>query len=175
MPKVLDNIRNNLITEAQKQIKNYGYAGMTVRSVAKACGIGIGTMYNYFKSKEELVHTVMYEDWLISVEKIRVCSEQTDHPKDILKCIYDEMLNFMHRHDCLISDPNAAKVFAVSYIEGHVFLREQVSVYLKKSCEIYAKGSSPLLPMFLAETLIVWTSAGTSFDDIYEILQDHFK
>lgn len=174
MPKVLDDIRNKLIAEAQNQVNINGYAGMTVRSVAKACGVGIGTMYNYFKSKEDLIHTLMYEDWLLSVEKIRLCSEQTNHPKEILKLIYDEMLGFMQRHNCLLSDPNAAKVFAMSYVEGHIFLREQISEYLKRSCEAHSKNPSPLLPVYLAEAILVWTAAGKSFDEIYEVMADHF-
>ena len=61
MPKIIDNLREALIKEAKYQVNKYGYAGMTIRSVAKECGIGIGTIYNYFKSKEDLILAFMHE------------------------------------------------------------------------------------------------------------------
>ena len=55
MPKLLENIRTQLLAEAQKQVAERGYAKTTIRSVADACGIAAGTVYNYFSSKEMLV------------------------------------------------------------------------------------------------------------------------
>ena len=49
MPKIIENLENRLIREAEKQIAESGYAAMTIRSVAKACGVGVGTVYNYFQ------------------------------------------------------------------------------------------------------------------------------
>ena len=55
MPKIIENLREQLLSEAKKQVKERGYAATTVRSVAKACGLGTGTVYNYFKSKDMLI------------------------------------------------------------------------------------------------------------------------
>ena len=48
MPKIIDNVRKKLLDEARKQILEKGYSAVTVRSVASACNIGVGTVYNYF-------------------------------------------------------------------------------------------------------------------------------
>ncbi len=50
MPKIIENLQSKLIEEAKKQIEEAGYGAMTIRSVAKACGVGVGTVYNYFSS-----------------------------------------------------------------------------------------------------------------------------
>ena len=63
MPKIIENLREQLLSEAKKQVKERGYAATTVRSVAGACGVGVGTVYNYFKSKEMLIATFVYDDW----------------------------------------------------------------------------------------------------------------
>ena len=55
MPKIIENLREQLLEETKKQILDRGYANTTIRSVAKACGVGVGTVYNYFESKEMLV------------------------------------------------------------------------------------------------------------------------
>ena len=175
MPKIIENVRENLIREAREQILRHGYSGMTIRSVAKACELGIGTVYNYFKSKEELIHTLMYEDWLVSIEIIQRHSALTDSPEAILRCIYEQLALFMTEHKCLLNDKNAAKVFALSYVEGHIFLREQLAAYLEAPCKKYAKVASDFLPQFLIEATLVWAAAGKTFEEIYSVLQVHFQ
>ena len=54
MPKIIENVREMLLHEARRQAEAYGYSSVTVRSVAKECGIGTGTVYNYFPSKDML-------------------------------------------------------------------------------------------------------------------------
>ena len=48
MPKIIKNLESKLLEEARRQILEFGYGAVTVRSVAAACGVGVGTVYNYF-------------------------------------------------------------------------------------------------------------------------------
>ena len=71
MPKIIDNVREELLKEAKRQVNEEGYAQTTIRSVAKGCGIAIGTVYNYFPSKDMLIATFMMEDWSIAFSSIK--------------------------------------------------------------------------------------------------------
>ena len=77
MPKILENIREKAVAEAREELLGEGYRAMTIRRVAEQLGIGVGTLYNYFPSKEYLAAAVMLEDWQ---EEIRVF-EQGPQPK----------------------------------------------------------------------------------------------
>ena len=63
MPKIIQNLENRLIEEARKQIEASGYGAVTIRSIAQACGVGVGTVYNYFPSKEVLIAKHLLDDW----------------------------------------------------------------------------------------------------------------
>ena len=72
MPKIIENLKDRLIAEAEKQIEESGYGAVTIRSVAKACGVGVGTVYNYFPSKETLIATHLLVDWKMCVDTLHV-------------------------------------------------------------------------------------------------------
>ena len=57
MPKIIENLEKRLIAEAKRQIAESGYGATTIRSVAKGCNVGVGTVYNYFPSKDALIAT----------------------------------------------------------------------------------------------------------------------
>ena len=68
MPKLLDNIKEKAIEEARREMLSDGYRAMTIRRVAKELGIAVGTLYNYFSSKEYLAAGVMLEDWQAQIQ-----------------------------------------------------------------------------------------------------------
>ena len=80
MPKIIENLENRLIEEAKKQIEASGYGATTIRSVAAGCGVGVGTVYNYFSSKDELLATYLLSDWNGCIAAIHTVSEHSDSP-----------------------------------------------------------------------------------------------
>ena len=82
MPKIIENVRQTLLEEAKRQIKENGYAKTTIRSVAGACNVGVGTVYNYFESKDMLIATFMLEDWMECLREMK--SYSTDNLRAFL-------------------------------------------------------------------------------------------
>ena len=164
MPKIIENLEQRLIREAQKQIGEVGYGATTIRSVAKACGVGVGTVYNYFPSKEALVATFMLEDWRSCLEAIEAVSMASNSPEDVVRCIWEQLCSFSQKHQVIMKDASAASGFQGAFSTYHARLRSQLAQPLRKFCQ------SDFAAEFIAEALLTWTTAGKTFDEIYGMI-----
>ncbi|MCP5182044.1 MAG: TetR/AcrR family transcriptional regulator [Pseudomonadales bacterium] len=59
--------QTNILATAREQLAEVGYAGMTMRGLAQAAGVAQGTLYNLYKSKDELIVAAI-QDLLTSVD-----------------------------------------------------------------------------------------------------------
>ena len=168
MPKIIENLECKLIAEAKRQIEESGYGAMTIRSVAKGCGVGVGTVYNYFSSKEALIATYLLEDWNGCVAAISAVSTYSDSPRPVALCIYDHLLAFARRHDAIFRDETASASFAGSFSRYHSLLRSQLALPLRKFCE------SDFAAQFAAEAMLTWTMSGKDFDELYGMMEKLF-
>lgn len=168
MPKIIENLKDRLLTETRQQIEQGGYEAVTVRSIAKACGVGIGTVYNYFPSKEALIAAHLLEDWRICVETIKASAEHSETPQPVLQCIYEQLVGFALRHEAIFHAEAAVSGFAGSFSRYHNLLRSQLAEPLRRYC------STDFTAQYIAESLLTWSMAGKSFDEIYEITKKLF-
>ena len=164
MPTIIDDPRGKLIAEARRQIETVGYSAMTVRSVARECGLGVGTVYNYFPSKDALVASFMLEDWRECMTAVAEVGETAHSARPVVRCIYDQLRLYAARHEGLFRDSAAAAAFAGAFSRYHAMLRAQLSAPLRPYC---ADGFTA---DFAAEALLTWTMAGAEFDALYDPL-----
>ncbi len=167
MPKIIENVREQLLAEAKKQISELGYADTTIRSVASACGVGVGTVYNYFKSKEMLIATAVYEDWKKYLTDMKNLPD--NDPRVLLKGIYDSLRSFAEENKRLFSDSDAAKLVSVGFSERHKILREQIAGFVFPICR------TDFCAEFIAEALICWSLESTDFETVYPLLEKIIK
>lgn len=170
MPKIIENLREQLLEETKNQISERGYANTTIRSVAKACGVGVGTVYNYFESKEMLVATFVFENWKTYLDAMAALP--ANEPKILIEGIYDLMKRFAAENEILFSDPEATKQMAMGPSSRHKMLRDQIAAYVLPVCEGYtAKFTSE----FIAEALITWSMENADFDSVYTLIEKIIK
>lgn len=112
MPKILENAREKVIAEARRQLVKNGYAGMTIRSVAGACGLGVGTVYNYFESKDMLIASLMLEDWQRALSSMRCGSD--GEPMAVVRNVYAAIRDFSELYSKLFADGSASAAYAVA-------------------------------------------------------------
>lgn len=164
MPKVIENVPQQLLAEARRQVATVGYAKTTVRSVAAACGIAVGTVYNYFPSKETLIASFVAEDWK------RVYADMAGRSggsaEGCLRAICDGLTAFTAEHRALFADPDAAKAVSGALLSRHLQLREQLASLI----EPYAPSDDGFTARFIAEAVLTWTISNVPFERIYQEL-----
>lgn len=173
MPKIIENVRGQLLAEARRQIALHGYANTTVRSVAGACGLGVGTVYNYFKSKEMLVASFVYEDWKKYLDEMKELPLYS--PRELLGGIFAVLKRFAAENARLFSDEDAAKLMAVGFSSRHKLFREQIAAFIIPLCEGNRLETPAFCAEFAAEALISWSMEGAEFDTVYPILEKIIK
>ena len=164
MPKIIENLQLRLITEARRQIEAEGYSAVTIRSVANACSVGVGTVYNYFSSKDALLAAYMLDDWKVCVEAIAAAGNTAVDAKPVLAVMHDQLLAFSKKHDVVFRDEAAAANFSGSFSKYHAVLRDQLAEPLRKFC------ADDFTAQFTAEAMRTWTMEGKVFEEIYGIL-----
>ena len=169
MPKIIANIREQLLDEAKRQIQENGYAKTTIRSVASACSVGVGTVYNYFPSKDMLIASFMLEEWQDCLQAMH--SHPTNNALVYLEGIYYELRTYIDKHHSLFSDTDASKVFASAFAGRHKLLRDQLAEVILPICNPSEKIVPRFLAEYIAESLLTWTVAGKSYNDLSPILK----
>ena len=73
MPKILENPKESILIFAKEIVLNTGIENLTMRSVSKKSGIAVGTIYNYFPTKQDLILELIENYWheyLHSIEEV---------------------------------------------------------------------------------------------------------
>lgn len=73
MARVIDNPKQLILDKAKEILYNEGYSKLSIRGVAKACDIAIGTIYNYYPTKKDLIFEMMigyWEEYMYLVEAV---------------------------------------------------------------------------------------------------------
>lgn len=101
MPKIIENLNEIILTEAKTELFEKGYNNMTMRSVACACHIAVGTLYNYFDSKDVLIAEIMLQDWKEIMDEVRKQCKLSEDIFDGFKIMYDGVSQFCNRYDSI--------------------------------------------------------------------------
>ena len=168
MPKIIENLPEKLVSEARRQVAESGYSALTIRSVAKECGVGVGTVYNYYASKEALVAAFMVEDWKLCISDIQACARSAQGREPVLWAIYENLHRFMEKHAMILRDETAVVGFTGSFGKYHALLRSQLAEPVRKFCR------DDFTADFIAEAMLTWTVGGKSFEELSSVLKRIF-
>ncbi len=166
MPKVIEGVRELLLKEVRRELKENGYAKTTVRSVASRCKVGLGTVYNYFPSKDMLIASVIAEDWK-EAKSLFLSSPHTGK-KERAKDVYDMLSLFMKDHESIFRDPEAERKYCLIFSERHSLMRREVASLLRPVCT--SSEDPDFLSSFLSEALLSWIMTDVEFEKLYSII-----
>ncbi len=166
MPKKIENARELLLKEAKRLLAQEGYEKLTMRSVANACSLGVGTAYNYFSSKDTLVASVMLEDWRRCLEKMKECELVG---MERLSFVYITLEEFLVAHQALFSTRGAKASYNSAPVRFHKELRAQLAEVILPVCK------EEFLSEFLAENILRWIVERVSFETLQPIFHKLIK
>lgn len=123
MPKIINEVYEKVLTCAKRKMFDEGYSSLSLRSVAKECGIAVGTIYNYFENKDTLIATILLEDWKIALVKMEMGCKESNSIHDGLSCIYQAIKDFCMTYEDVWNQFNGP---STSVKSRHTLLRNQI-------------------------------------------------
>jgi AcrR family transcriptional regulator len=113
--EIRKNKRTLILGAALEVFAKEGYHASTVGAIAKKAGISQGLMYNYFKSKEDLVNELV-----IGMVETLMCEFTPINPKE--KVTRDHVVNFINVGiDLVLKDPAFWKMYFSVFLQPDVF------------------------------------------------------
>jgi AcrR family transcriptional regulator len=88
-----EELRQKILDKARELFIAHGYEGVTLRKIANAIEYAPGTIYSYFKDKDELLRALCVADWE-SFEQNFPRSFEPSKPLDALRAIGTSYIRF---------------------------------------------------------------------------------
>ncbi len=149
MAKIIENLYDDIQEVGKKILLLEGYNQMTLRLVASRCNIATGTIYNYFKSKDELVATIMFKDWKDLLEKTSPKVEKVKEAIDGLELIFDMIKDYTAIYQKAWIDYGGS---LVGMKDRHSILIKQISDLINPLFKRFAIDESSI--NFISEILL---------------------
>lgn len=101
-PSRSDAVRNRgLILEAAAEVFASRGEGVDVREIARRAGVGMGTLYRHFPTKEGLLETVLHQDFTEWTRAARTAATSQADPARALTGFFHDALDRQCRHRAL--------------------------------------------------------------------------
>ncbi len=95
VPKIIKDLREKIIKTAITIFNEQGFDAIDIRKIAKECNVAVGTLYNYFPNKKEVVYEVFNELWYESMNKLEALIDSSEGNEDLfvdyILSLYKEM------------------------------------------------------------------------------------
>ena len=155
MPKVIENLKENILYYAKTALLTRGYGSLSIRGVAKDCGIAVGTVYNYFSSKELLAASMMLEDWLAALESIRHGCQASETPEAALIALYKGLESFYDTYRSIFNTFTFSDNERSAFSSRHRLLVRQLADCILPVLERTDVEEAAETSLFLAENVLL--------------------
>ena len=155
MPKVLEHMRETILHAARQALLTNGYDALTMRGVAKACGIAVGTMYNYFPAKELLAAAVMLEDWQEVLSSMHAQCDRSASVDAGLSAVYGAVARFYDEYRGVWAGYSFSASARMEFSARHNLLVRQLSDVIRPLLERFHAEASAAVGTFFAENILV--------------------
>lgn len=163
--------RRQIIEAAAGLFAEKGFYRATTKEIADAAGVSEGTIYNYFKNKEDLLFSMMQT---LIMESVRETLEgpPPEDPRDMLYSLYLDRVNLLRRKGDLILSL-FPQVFTNEELRSHFFgdvilplarrIEEQISTQIERG--VFRQVNTTVATRAMMGFIIVYAVFGMSGQD----------
>lgn len=153
MPKRIPDLDSRIRGLSRHILLEQGYNALSMRALASQCGVAVGTLYNYYSSKDALVAQLILDDWQLMLTQMAEEASRKPALPEGMGALCRILESFTGRYRSVWAQYGGGQ--AVSYITRfHLPLRQQLVQPLRTVLE--ANRRPDLLPLaeVLAETML---------------------
>jgi TetR/AcrR family fatty acid metabolism transcriptional regulator len=115
--------RARILKGAAKIFAKHGFSQARTAAIAREARVAEGTIYNYFKSKDDLILTIFEETWRALIDRLKQSLPADMHPIEKLAIVLNAIA------DLFEDDPLIAEVFLVEFRQcGKCFSDQPMSL-----------------------------------------------
>ena len=70
MPRAIEGAHDAILQAAGRLLAAEGYDRLNIRAIAAESGLATGTIYNYYRAKDEIVFALMMKDWETTIGRL---------------------------------------------------------------------------------------------------------
>lgn len=178
MPKIFPNLQQTLLDKTALILREEGYSALSIRRIAAECHVATGTVYNYFKSKDEMVAGIMLVDWNKTVDDMKNAvtnfSIDSDDPhqefSNGMVGVTMSIRNFNNRYVATFGQFEEAGGSMNIVQKYHHLLRDQIDDILLKLIENTGNNDLRAVIPILSETILTVSQR----DDIDNVMIREF-
>lgn len=133
--KVEIDRKKKIVIAAEKSFALFGYKATTMEQIAKLANVGKGTIYTFFKNKEELLQFIM-EDLIQEMKKAaeETFEENLTFQEYVHRAIY-KMLEFRLEHQLAIKLFEEGKFGTPEVVDALKFFEDAIVNYISHIIE----------------------------------------
>src|SRR5215813_14137921 len=110
--------RERILTAAERIFARHGFFAAKVSDVAKEAGVADGTIYLYFKSKDDLLISLFERRMQQVNELLKTATASVKSPREQLRAFIKTYLQLVH------DEPTAAEVLTIELRQSSKFMKE---------------------------------------------------
>ena len=171
MPKIIPELRTMLIQTARKSLLENGSHDISIRELARECGTAVGTIYNYFSSKEALIAEAMMSDWLECVRSMREDANAEDQPVNAIRATAAALWKFTSRYQPMWKQHADEQKSVHSLESRHNQLIAEISDAVKETLVRFDLLYDICLPEVIAELLLLASRTKDGFEQIAPVME----
>lgn len=171
MPKIIAHLQESILAQAKALLLEQGWSALTIRAVAARCDVAVGTVYNYYPSKDALVAGVLMEDWQKAMTQLQQETRRALTLREGIRIIARSLCSFEAQYQPVWEQYAQAYDAAKLMKQYHEPLIGAISDAAKELLLRFEKPEDAALPVFLAEILLHLAGRGMAqYEQIEHLL-----